>query len=129
MLNRLSIIGNLTKDPEIKNISDQMSVCRFSVAVNNPVKKSVLYIDIECWNKTAINCHKFLKKGSAVCVDGRLELNQWKSQSGESRSKIFCVADTVQFLRIDSNTSTNEVKPKTKVEEEAFEEDEDEVPF
>jgi len=129
MLNRLSIIGNLTKDPEIKNISDQMSVCRFSIAVNNPIKKSVLYIDIECWNKTAINCHKFLKKGSAVCVDGRLELNQWKSQSGESRSKIFCVADTVQFLRIDSNTSTNEAKPKVKVEEEAFEEDEDEVPF
>tara|TARA_B100000941_G_C28505072_1_gene556777 strand:+ start:2388 stop:2777 length:390 start_codon:yes stop_codon:yes gene_type:complete len=129
MLNRLSIIGNLTKDPEIKNISDQMSVCRFSIAVNNPIKKSVLYIDIECWNKTAINCHKFLKKGSAVCVDGRLELNQWKSQSGESRSKIFCVADTVQFLRIDSNASTNEAKPKVKVEEEAFEEDEDEVPF
>ncbi len=129
MLNRLSIIGNLTKDPEIKNISDQMSVCRFSIAVNNPIKKSVLYIDIECWNKTAVNCHKFLKKGSAVCVDGRLELNQWKSQSGESRSKIFCVADTVQFLRIDSSQPTNDQKPKAKVEEEAFEEDEDEVPF
>ena len=54
MLNRLSIIGNLTKDTEIKQISDQMHVCRFSVAVNNPIKKSVLYIDIECWNKTAV---------------------------------------------------------------------------
>ena len=112
MLNRLSIIGNLTKDTEIKQISDQMHVCRFSVAVNNPIKKSVLYIDIECWNKTAVNCHKFLKKGSAVCVDGRLELNQWKSQSGESRSKIFCVADTVQFLRIESSLPTNDQKPK-----------------
>ena len=129
MLNSLSIIGNLTKDTEIKQISDQMHVCRFSVAVNNPIKKSVLYIDIECWNKTAVNCHKFLKKGSAVCVDGRLELNQWKSQSGENRSKIFCVADSVHFLRLDSNQQKENTQPNTKVVEEALEEDEDEVPF
>tara|TARA_B100000212_G_scaffold273998_1_gene213466 strand:+ start:2952 stop:3332 length:381 start_codon:yes stop_codon:yes gene_type:complete len=126
MLNRLTIIGNLTKDPELRKVSDSMCVCKFSIAVNNAIKKSVLYLDVECWNRTAINCHKFLKKGSSVSVDGRLELNQWQSKTGENRSKIYCVADLVHFLRSEPKTDST---PQTNNAEVDMEEDEDEVPF
>jgi len=132
VLNRLTAIGNLTRDPELKKVSDSMCVCKFSIAINNVIKKSVVYLDVECWNKTAINCNKFLNKGSSVSIDGRLELNQWQGKNGEKRSKIYCVADLVHFLRSDSKQETsveqnyNNTSPTENIIDE---EDEDEVPF
>lgn len=99
-------------------------VCKFSIAINNPIKKTVLFLDIEAWNKTGENCGKYLDKGSSVAIDGRLDLKQWQSNSGENKSKIFCVAESVHFLK---NKEKQETKPSSNPYEE--EEDEDEVPF
>lgn len=129
MLNRLTAIGNLTQDPQFKNVSNKYSVCKFSIAINNPVKKSVTFLDIETWNKTADNCSKYLRKGSSVAIDGKLDSSNWTDKSGNQRVKIFCVADTVHFLKTPSSNEKPE-KPKGEHEELVGEvEDEDEVPF
>ena len=120
MLNRFTAIGNLTQDPSLVEVGGKYKVCKFSIAINNPVKKTVTYIDVENWNKTAENCNQYIEKGSQVCIDGRLDTKSWKSKTGENKSKIFCVAENVHFLK---KSEAN------KAQEQAMEEDEDEVPF
>jgi len=122
MLNRYNAMGNLTRDPEIVDVSDQHKVCKFSIAINNPIKKTVLYLDVEAWNRTAENCQKYLTKGSAVAIDGRLDSKKWTTDSGQNRSKVFCVADNVHFVRLKNQ---EEEQPK----EAETTEEEGEVPF
>ena len=98
--NRVILVGNLTKKPELKPLKDDKCVARFSIAINRKWKdgEKTTYVDIECWNKTAINVEKYLDKGSPVLVDGELELKRWETDGGEKRSKLMVVAFVVQFL-------------------------------
>ena len=103
MLNKFIGIGNLTRDPELKKFESGKCVCAFSLAINlNKEDKNPLYIDIQVWDKIAINCKKFLNKGSKVFIEGKLAVNSWQSKSGEKRSKIFCKGDVVTFLNTES---------------------------
>ena len=130
MLNRFTATGNLTQSPKMVEFKGGYKVCKFSIAINNPIKKSVLFIDVEAWNKTGENCDKYLEKGSSVAIDGRLDLKQWQSNSGENKTKIFCVAESVHFLKNkekqQSENLPNKSTNNTQYEED---EDEDEVPF
>ena len=114
MLNKFIGIGNLTVDPETKDIGDNKKVCKFCVAINNKINDSVTFLDIETWNKSAENCQRFLSKGRRVVVEGRLQLNKWQSKNGENRSKIFCVADSVTFLDKSEPTGGSEAKQEAK---------------
>ncbi|MBN86652.1 MAG: single-stranded DNA-binding protein, partial [Dehalococcoidia bacterium] len=100
MLNRYTALGNLTKDPELVEVGGKYKVCKFSIAINNPIKKTVVFMDVESWNKTAENCNKYLSKGSSVIIDGRLDVKNWETDSGQKRTKIFCTADNVHFVRL-----------------------------
>ena len=113
MLNKFLGIGNLTGDPETKQIGEGKKVCKFCIAMNNRINDSVTFIDVETWNKSADNCSRFLSKGRKVLVEGRLQLNKWQSKSGENRSKIFCVADIVTFLD-KSEEGSAKTKPPAK---------------
>jgi len=130
MLNRFTGTGNLTQSPQLIDVKGGYKVCKFSIAINNPIKKTVLFLDIEAWNKTGENCNTYLEKGSSIAIDGRLDTKQWVSKAGENKTKIFCVADNVHFLknkeRQEGNKTTKSII-QDAVEEE--EEDEDEVPF
>ena len=128
MLNRYTALGNLTKDPELVEVGGKYKVCKFSIAINNPIKKSVLYMDVEAWNKTAENCNEYLSKGSAVAIDGRLDAKKWTTDSGQNRTKTFCVADSVHFVRLKDGAQqeTQQTKPQTEAREQ---EEEEEVPF
>jgi single-strand DNA-binding protein len=119
MLNRFTALGNLTKDPELVEVGEKYKVCKFSIAINNPIKKTVLYMDIESWNKTAENCHEYLSKGSAVAIDGRLDAKKWTTDSGQNRTKVFCVADNVHFVRLKDGNGAEATKQKREEEEEA----------
>ena len=122
-MNKFIGLGNLTKDPELKEIKSGKSVCTFSIAINNKVNNSVTYIDVETWNKSAQNCSRFLSKGRKVLIEGRLQLNTWQSQSGESRTKLFCIADLVTFLDKSENQESNatqESKTVQQIEEDEF---------
>jgi single-strand DNA-binding protein len=123
-LNKFIALGNLTRDPESRTTKSGKNVTNFSIAINNKVNDTVTYIDIETWNKSADNCKRFLSKGRRILVEGRLQLNTWKSKSGENRSKIYCVADSVTFLsKSEQDPSAKEPhqpKPEQQEEEDEF---------
>jgi single-strand DNA-binding protein len=114
MLNKFIAIGNLTGDPETKNVGEDKKVCKFCIAINNRVNDSVTFVDVETWNKSAENCDRFLSKGRKIVIEGRLQLNKWKTQNGENRSKLFCVADIVTFLDKAEEPQNKESLPAPK---------------
>lgn len=105
--NRVVLVGNLTRDPEHRQLNGSgQAVCRLSLAVNRQFKnrqsganvQEVLYIDVDVWGAQAESCRQYLQKGRPVLVEGRLKLDSWQDQSGNQRSKHSIVADRVVFL-------------------------------
>ena len=103
-LNKVFLMGNLTRDPELKYTPQGTAVCDFAIALNEKFKakdgtwqEKVHYIDIAAWGRTAEVCGEYLKKGRPVFVEGRLNQDRWE-QYGQKRSKVRVTADRVQFL-------------------------------
>lgn len=104
-LNRVMVAGNLTRDPETKFLANENCVASFGLAINrkyksgSETKEEVTFLDIEAWGKLAELVGKYLTKGRGAYIEGRLKLETWEDkQSGQKRSKIKIVADSVQFL-------------------------------
>tara|TARA_R100001377_G_scaffold40150_1_gene22433 strand:+ start:1677 stop:2090 length:414 start_codon:yes stop_codon:yes gene_type:complete len=100
MYNKYICVGNLTRDPETKPVNNSGdTVTNLAVAVNNPLSKDeVFFADVQAWGKVGENCSKYLAKGKRVLVEGRLKTNAWTSKEGDKRSKVYVVANSVQFL-------------------------------
>src|SRR5476651_2069575 len=103
-LNKVLLMGNLTRDPEVKYTPKGTAVCDLGMAINDSykaqdgtIKETVTYVDVEVWGRTAENCKQYLAKGRGVFVEGQLRLDQWE-QDGQKRSKLKVRADRVQFL-------------------------------
>lgn len=103
--NCVHLIGNLTRDPELKTLQSGMSVCEFGVAVNKRRKQQDgSYVDEPCfvnctaWAKTAELINQYLTKGSPVFIDGELKLDTWE-KDGQKRSQLKVVVNNVQFLQ------------------------------
>lgn len=104
-VNKVFLLGNLTRDPELKEISPGTTVCDLGIAVNEDYTnkkgekiESVSYFDVAVWNKAGEACNKFLEKGRLVHVEGRLKQDRWENDQGEGRSRVRVVANSVQFL-------------------------------
>jgi single-strand DNA-binding protein len=105
-LNKVFLIGNLTRDPELRVTPKGTAICQFGLAVNRQFKDEsgqtrdeTTFIDIEAWGKQGELVSKYLAKGSPCMVEGRLKLDQWEDKtSGQKRSKLKVVLDNVQFL-------------------------------
>ena len=105
-VNQVTLIGRLTRDPELRYISSGTAVTEISLAVNkewwdkatNEKKKKVTFVDITCWAKTAEAVCQYMSKGRELYVFGELELDQWETPDGDKRSKLKVVAAFVQFL-------------------------------
>ena len=105
-INRVVLVGNLTKDPELRHTPGGTAVCTLRLAVNTRRKDGATgewtekpnYFDITVWGNQAENCAQYLSKGRPVAVDGRLEWREWEAQDGTKRSKVDIVAQSVQFL-------------------------------
>ncbi len=103
MYNRIILIGNLTKDPELRYTPQGTPVSTFRIAVNTKYKQSdearedTLFIDVVTFGKQAETCSQYLGKGKSVLVEGRLQERRWESD-GQQRSKFEVVAQTVRFL-------------------------------
>lgn len=110
-MNKVFLIGNLVRDPELNYIPSGTAVAKMSIAVNrrykvnNEWKEEVVFIDLVVWGKQGENCHKYLSKGKKVYVEGRLSLSRWTTQDGANRSKIEIIAERVQFLSPASDSS------------------------
>ena len=103
MYNKIILVGNLTKDPELRYTPQGTPVASFRLAVNSKYKQSdeikqeTMFIDNVVFGKQAESCSKFLSKGSPVLVEGRLQERRWES-NGQQKSKFEVIAQTVRFL-------------------------------
>lgn len=104
--NKVLLMGNLTRDPELRYVPSGTAVATFTIAVNRVYtsqagekKEEVSFIRIVVWGRRAEVCGEYLSKGSPVFVEGRLQSRSWEGQDGQKRSTMEVVADNVQFLR------------------------------
>ncbi len=101
--NSITIVGNCTRDPELRFTSSGQAVATFGVAVNrrwqnrqtNEWEEQVSFFDVTCWQQMAENVAESITKGSRVVVTGRLDQRSWETQDGEKRSKVEIVADEI----------------------------------
>jgi single-strand DNA-binding protein len=104
-LNMVVLAGNLTRDPELKFLPSGSAVCNFSMAMNRKWKAQngewkdeVTFVGVVVWGKAGEACGEYLKKGSPVLVEGRLQSRSWETQDGQKRSILEVVATRAQFL-------------------------------
>lgn len=138
MYNKIILIGNLTKDPELRYTPQGTPVASFRIAVNSKFKQSAqggegfkeetLFIDIVTFGKQAETCSQYLNKGSAVLVEGRLQERRWESE-GQHKSKVEVIAQTVRFLPRKSDASASGGQPRSDAEGPPPEEMTDLEPF
>jgi single-strand DNA-binding protein len=103
--NKVILVGNLTRDPELRTTPNGTSICRFGLAVSRQFRNAdgssreeVLFVDVDSFGKQADAIARYMAKGRPLLIEGRLRLDQWESQSGEKRSRIMVVAESFQFL-------------------------------
>ena len=105
-INRVVMVGNLTRDPELRHTPSGMAVCSLRVAVNTRRKDNASgqwtekpnYFNVTVWGQQGENCAQYLAKGRPVGVDGRLEWREWDAPDGQKRQAVEIIADSVQFL-------------------------------
>ena len=105
-LNRVFLMGNLTRDPELRYVPSGTAVASFDIAVNRVYatqsgekKEETSFVRIVVWSRRAEVCAEYLTKGSPVFVEGRLRSRSWETQDGQKRNTIEVIANNVQFLR------------------------------
>jgi len=97
-INKIICTGRLTKDPELRQVSEEMKVCQLRLAVDGMGRgREVGYINVAVFGKAAEACGEYLKKGWLVAVDGRLEYGEWETDGGEKRHD-YSVVGNVEFL-------------------------------
>ena len=105
-INRVVLVGNLTKDPELRHTPSGNPVCKLRIAVNTRQKDAATqqwgdkpnYFDVTVWGNQAESCAQYLSKGRPVGVDGRLDWREWEAQDGSTRQAVEIIAESVQFL-------------------------------
>jgi single-strand DNA-binding protein len=103
--NKIVLVGNLTRDPEIRYVNSGAAVTKFTLAVNrrSKEKEEVDYIDIVAWDKLAETCNTYLKKGMSTLVEGRLSIRSYETKEGEKRKATEVVCNVMQMLDRASN--------------------------
>lgn len=103
--NRVIVMGNLTKDPELKRNPSGTAVCTLRLAISESYRNKEgeridrpVYVDVVAWNQQAEFANQYLAKGSPVLVEGRLQYDEWKTPENETRSKLRIVANRVQLV-------------------------------
>ena len=112
-MNKVILIGNLTKDPELSTTNSGINYCRFTLAVPKRFaqagERDAEFINIVVWRVQADNCHKYLKKGSKACVIGSLQTRSYDAQDGTKRYSTDVVAEEVEFLSTKGSSSGEEL--------------------
>lgn len=116
--NKVFLMGNLTRDIEIRHTAGNQAVANMSMAINRrwrsadgQDREEVTFVDLEAWGKTAETLAKYLQKGRPVFIEGRLKLDSWEDKEGKKQSKLRVVVDGFQF--VDANPAANEQPAET----------------
>ena len=104
--NKVVLVGNLTRDPELRYTPKGTAIAKIGIAVNRvwtneagEKKEEVTFVDVDVFGRTAENVGQYMRKGRPILIEGRLRLDQWDDkQTGQKKSKLGVVAETVQFL-------------------------------
>lgn len=114
-LNRVIMVGRLTRDPEIRNTPSGTPVAKFGIAVNRRPNKQgenvADFFNVTAWSKLAELCQQYISKGSLVAIEGRLQSSSWETAEGQKRSAVEIVADNVQFLSRSTGASDSYAQP------------------
>jgi single-strand DNA-binding protein len=135
-LNSVQLMGRLVADPELRYTQKGAPVCSFRIATSRRYKnretgefqEETLFINVVAWRRQAELANDYLKKGSAVLIEGRLRSRQWESNQGEKRSAIEVIAYRIQFLDMPSGETTTEGVTE-EIEESKESTEEIETPF
>lgn len=110
-INRVILMGNLTRDPVLKRLGTGTAVAELGLAINERTTSkngeettSVCFVDVVAWSKQAESCAEYLAKGSCVLVEGRLQLDAWQDKQGQKHSRLRVRADRVQFISRPAKT-------------------------
>ncbi len=135
-LNKVMLIGNLTRDPELRYIPSGTAVATFTLAVNRVYKtptgekkEQASFIRIVVWGRMAEVCGEYLSKGSPAFIEGRFQSREWETQEGQKRSTIEVVADNIQFLRMGPKSDSQASKKAAPAEDMATINLNDEAPI
>lgn len=126
-MNKLFLIGNLTKDPEISQTQNGLTICKFGIAVNRPYQTNgeriTDFFSITVWRTLADNCGKYLKKGSKVAVTAQIQNHSYEDRDGNKRSRNDIIAEAVEFLSSVKNDAQDRQEPPV------LEEIDEDLPF
>jgi len=117
-LNKVLLIGNLTRDPDVRMMSNGRPVCNFGLALNRSYKdgegnrkEETTFVEVESFGPRAEAVGRFFTKGRSIFIEGRLKLDQWESKEGEKRSALRVVLDSFEF--VDSKQDGASSQPRT----------------
>ena len=117
-VNKVILVGNLGKDPELRYTQSGVAVCSFSLATTEKwsdqsghAKEQTEWHRVQVWKRMAEVCSKYLKKGSSAYVEGRIQSRSWEDASGQKRTTTEIVAETVRFLGSSKNHGAHEHQP------------------
>jgi single-strand DNA-binding protein len=103
--NKVILLGNLTRDPQLRYLPSNIAVCEFGLATNRRwkdrdgnQKEEVCFVDVSAFGRQAETINQYLTKGRSILVDGHLRFDSWTGQDGQKRSKLSVVVDTFQFV-------------------------------
>lgn len=120
-LNRVFIMGNLTRDPEMRYTPSNTAIVQIGVAINRTWKnqagekqEEVTFVDAEAWQKTAETINQYFRKGDPIHIEGRLKLDQWEDKEGQKRSKLKVVIENFQFIKSKGDEGAGEEQPPAR---------------
>lgn len=135
-MNKVYLIGNLTRDPELSTTTSGISVCRLSIAVqrrfnNAEGNRDVDFFNVSAWRGTADNCAKFLKKGNKIAVSGSIQTRTYDKNDGTKGFSVDIIADEVEFLqsRNDNSEGGTTVTPQASAPVSDLQPVDDDLPF
>ncbi len=110
--NRVILMGNLTRDPEIRQTQSGTSICRFSIAVNRSyssqdgsTRDETCFVDVDSFGRTAENISKYFSRGKPILVEGRLRQDSWEDKQGQKRTKLVVVLERFEFVGARGDSS------------------------
>lgn len=133
-MNKVVLIGNICKDPELSETNSGVAVCRFSIAVNRrraseDAEQQTDFFNVTVWRGLAETVARYCKKGNKVAVSGQIQIRQYEDREGAKRTSVDVVAEEIEFLfQKQNNESTAQNQTKKKPALEAFDDDSD-IPF
>lgn len=139
-MNKVYLIGNLTRDPEMSETSGGVAFCRIGLAVNRPYsgadgERQTDFFNITVWRTQAENCGRYLKKGSKVAVVGSLQNRSYEDKDGNKRQVTDIIANEVEFLSVRNQNESSEEDmgampaPRASVKPTLEQADDDQLPF